>query len=267
MLPRRPPAQSLLNVADALEAGVASFVEARNSVQADGTWEAPLEAWAISNLLVRNIEAAVVLARHDETLAPAAWANARNVFDAAWRILWLLTPPERFESEGRWVALLAEYERFHRRMSQIPEVSAEEISRHIALAEQIDDLRGRIASKLPRGYQVPTRIPAVNEVLDELGVAGMYRLYFEGSQYMHSTMSATRAYRRNDRTERSFGDFVELWHWILPLRTCWICLHNAGRFVVSRLGDPAEWEVPPAFKRRMDAAFLDLANASSEKGS
>jgi hypothetical protein len=257
---QRPPRRQLVRVADVLEEAIGSFVQTRGTIQPDTTWEAPLEAWAISNLMVRNIEGVVVLARHDEVLAPAAWANARNVFDAAARILWLISPDDRFEAEARWITLLAEYERFHRRMAEYSEISASAATIHRAQAEQILGFRQGVLAAISEGYGEPRRLPKTDKLLKELGVAGMYELYVEGSQYMHATMPATALYRKNLGNKKEFGDFVSISHWIVPLRTCWICLHNAGRFVVSRLRGTDRWDILGSeLNTRLDDAFHALA--------
>ena len=204
----RTPRPQLVAVADVLEEAVESFLAARTAVPAETQWEAPLEAWAISNLMVRNIEAAAVLARHDEVLAPAASANARNVFDAATRILWLLAPGDRFEAEARWVALLVERERFHDRMAAVLEAdhNDQEARNHRDAAAAVRGFHTGVAAKLPAPYAVPSGPPPTDQLLRDLGVAGMYGLYIEGSQYMHATMRATSTYIDRDEVGRALTE-------------------------------------------------------------
>jgi hypothetical protein len=134
-----------------LEEAVGDFLHTRAQVRPETQWEAPLEAWAISNVMIRNIEAAALLARHDEALAPDAWANARNALDAAVRILWLLYPQDRFESEARWVALLVERERFHLRMADELASTAddEHAATHRKWAAKAREFYTRVADMLP----------------------------------------------------------------------------------------------------------------------
>lgn len=89
-------------------------------------WEAPREAWAMSNLLIRNIEAVLLMARTDEVMVSAAWANARCAFEQAVRIIWLLKPTDRYASEGRWLGFLAEAERFRRLVAEAAEQAPEQ---------------------------------------------------------------------------------------------------------------------------------------------
>jgi hypothetical protein len=253
----------LVVVAVVLEEAVGNFLHTRAEVQPERQWEAPLEAWAISNLMIRNIEAAALLARHDEALAPAAWANARNAFDAATRILWLLYPGDRFESEARWVALLVERERFHLRMAG--ELAGAGDDKHAAThrnwAAQAREFHTGVADRLPRPYVVPSRVPPTSQVLREVGETDMYWLYIEGSQYVHATMPATSMYIDRSETDRQPTERLKLIDWILLLRTCWMCLVNAGRFVISRLAPTEQWNVFESMGPRVDDAFTALTDS------
>jgi len=254
------PRPQLLAVADLLEEAVGDFLNHRAQIRPDAQWEAPLEGWAISNLMVRNIQATILLARHDEVLAPAAWANTRNVLDAATRILWLLVPEDRFEAETRWVALLKEYERFHRRVAAILEEGGGPTARtHLESAEAVRGFHTAVSAKLPDGYSVPG-IPPTDRVLREIGIGGMYQRYIEGSQYMHAGMHATSMYIDRDESGRMPTEAVTILDWMLPLQICWICLNNAGRFVINRLSPSAKWETA-RLGERIDAAFRALAES------
>ncbi|MFJ2109799.1 hypothetical protein ACIOHH_35115 [Streptomyces microflavus] len=102
----RPPSPELLHLADTLDDAIAKILDARSGLVGANKWEAPREAWAVSNLLVRNIEAVLLLARTAEVMVSAAWTNARCAFEQAVRIIWLLQPADRYTSEGRWLSPL-----------------------------------------------------------------------------------------------------------------------------------------------------------------
>lgn len=258
----RTPRTELVSVADLLDEAIGDFLTCRAGLRPEAEWEAPLEAWAISNLMIRNIEAAAILARHDEVLAPAAWANARSVFDAATRILWLLTPDDRFEAEARWITLLVEQERFHLRMAAVLEHDgAQEASDHRHRASRVRSFHEGVAARLPATHAVRRRTPPTDQLLRELGVAGMYRLYIEGSQYMHATMAATSMYIDRNEAGRKPTESLTALDWILPLRTCWISLYNAGWLVIDRLSPGQRWNVRQNLGARVDAGFRKLAES------
>src|SRR5688572_23508354 len=84
----KPPCAEIVRVSDLLDAAVGDFLRSCRDLDVSGVWEAPLEGFSLAKLCIRNVEAIAVLARTDEVLAPAGWANARNAFEVAARILW-----------------------------------------------------------------------------------------------------------------------------------------------------------------------------------
>jgi hypothetical protein len=101
----RAPRPELIAVADILDRAVNTFVDAcrESGPYLPGTWEAPIQAWAMRIVMVRNIEAVTTMARHDEVMATAAWSNSRAAFENAIRICWLLYPGDRLRARcGGW---------------------------------------------------------------------------------------------------------------------------------------------------------------------
>ena len=253
----RVPRPQLVRVANLIDEAAKLYVGACSRIQPDGYWEAPLEAFAQSWLCVRNVEAVAILAKSDEVLVPAAWANARNAFEIAIRIIWLLYPGDRFECEMRWLGLLAEWERFHGRMT-IPFTSDD--AEHRARAEKIRMFRKEVENRVPSGYTPVTRVPSVEAILEETKTPEMKAVYIQGSQFLHGTMAATSLYR-HPKGKREYGEFTTVANWILPLRTSWLSLKEMARFVTDRLsGGPGEidWK---SFVPTIDGAFQDLGSA------
>lgn len=58
---------------------------------------------------------------------------------------------------------------------------------------------------------------------------------------MHAAMPASGLYRQHLGIDKNLGEFTSTSHWILPMRTCWICFHNAGSMLVSRLDPGTGW--------------------------
>lgn len=255
----RPPRPELRKVAGLLDEAVEAYAAARTGIEVEGGWEAPLEAFALSGLCVRNVEAVAVLAKTDEVLAPAAWANARNAFEIAVRVIWLLYPDDRFEAEMRWIALLQEYERFHTRMTNVPETAVDSGRRHLDLANRIREFRLGVEERIPPGYAPPSRIPSVEQMLKEINTPAMYAIYIEGSQFLHGTMAASAAYRRGLGVAKELGDFSTIVHWIPLLRASWLSIKNAGSFVVDRLSGSRYTLDWTPIGGEIDAAFRALA--------
>lgn len=253
----RPPCAELLRVAEAIDQMIDQYVAALRSVADAGRWEAPLEGFAAGWLLIRNVEAVIVMARYDEVLVTAAWSNARIAFELSARIIWMLKPDDPYEVECRWLAFLEENEITERRMAR--EVNAD-ADFHSRRAEGIRDFRERVISALPSGYQAASK-PSFRDMLEALGSPEMYRFYREGSQYVHGGMYASAGYSRNLGGERNFGEFTSTFDWILPMRLCWLSLRNATRIILRRLGVP-EGAMPDwhELNNNTDAAFQALAS-------
>jgi hypothetical protein len=90
---------------DAIDQMIDQYLMALRSAEA-GQWEAAREGGVLGLLLIRNVQAVVTLARHDEIMATAAWSNARVAFEHSVRITWMLYPADRYEAECRWLAFL-----------------------------------------------------------------------------------------------------------------------------------------------------------------
>lgn len=255
----RPPPAELLRMADAIDQMIDQYLVALRSAEA-GQWEAPREGYALGWLLIRNIQAVTTLARHDEIMATAAWSNARVAFEHSVRIVWMLHPADRYEAECRWLAFLGEYETVERKI--VREASVDDIDLHNQKAEAIRHFREGVISALPSGYQ-PARMPNLRAMLVALDTPHMYRLYQEGSQYVHGSMYAGARYSKNLGTERIFGDFTSIVDWILPMRLSWLSLREAARLILDRLDVPGR--VKPnwsALNKNVDAAFQALMSSA-----
>ena len=213
----RPPSMELLRMAETIDQMIDQYVVALRSAEA-GRWEAPKDGYALGWLLIRNVQAVIALARRDEIMVTAAWSNARVAFEHSVRIVWMLQPADRYEAECRWLAFLGEYENIERKIVSELSVDAD---LHAQRAEAIRDFREGVTAKLPNGYR-PARVPNLREMLVALDNPQMYRLYQEGSQYVHGSMYAGSRYSKNLGTERILGDFTSIIDWILPMRLCWL---------------------------------------------
>jgi hypothetical protein len=253
----------MLRLADTLDACIGRFLEARSGLLGSHGWEAPREGWALSNLMVRNMEAVLLMARTDEVMVSAAWSNARCVFEHAVRIVWLLNTPDRFTGECRWLGFLADVERFHRLVAEAARAYPDlpNSTDHAGLERALREFREGVTAKLPQGY-APEKPPSFEAMLGTMDGAAMYRYYREGSQYVHGSVWGTAGYRRNLGVHARFGEFSSTADWILPLRLCWLSLRNAGAVLLSSLGDEpvtCDWD---AMEVSVTHGFEALVRAS-----
>ncbi|MFI9781083.1 DUF5677 domain-containing protein [Streptomyces sp. NPDC051956] len=236
---QQPPRREILQLADCLDRGIGMFLKAR--LIPSGQWEAPLEARALSNFMVRNIEAVLVMARTDEVMLPAAWVNARVVFEHAVRILWLLDPDDPMARECRWLGFLADAERSHRLVAEETKgTPGSDV--YCKNAQAMREFREGVTAVLPDGYS-PQKPPSFQAMLQSIDSPRLYSIYREGSQYVHGSMWGTASYRKHLGNSAQFGEFVGPQGWILPLQLCWLSLRNAGRMLLARIPAPQrDWE-------------------------
>ncbi|MEU5148432.1 DUF5677 domain-containing protein [Streptomyces yangpuensis] len=184
------------------------------------------------------MEAVLLMARTDEAMVSAAWANARCAFEQAVRIIWLLNAADPYISECRWLGLLEDAERFHRLMAEASDrdPSLPNSTMHHEMESSIRLFREGVLGVLPTGYS-PKKPPSFEAMLRSMDSAAMYRFYREGSQYVHGSMWGTASYRKNFGVDAEFGDFTSTVDWILPLRLSWLSIRNAGRVLLDRLSE------------------------------
>jgi hypothetical protein len=258
----KAPEPEIIRVSTLINDAVEVYVKAFDRLSPDPVWETPILASSLLILCIRNVEAVTLLAMTDEVLAPAAWANARNAFDVATRVVWLLYPPDPMDCEMRWIELLAKSERAYDRMAG--NESNDLSDRNRLSSDSIALFRRKVEEAVPAGYTPHARIPSTKEMLQEIGAPGLYTVFVEGSQFLHGTLVAASVYVKNLGTEKRYGEFTGLSDWILPLRVCWISLKAAGTVVIRRLSNGStepEWK---NLASRIDVAFHDLAVAAGD---
>jgi hypothetical protein len=189
----------------------------------------------MSNVLIRNVEAVFALAYYEKGYVTAAWVNARAAFELSVRIVWLLFPDDRYQSECRWLALLAEAEKYHYLVASETAVSSPDTaSEHRLHADAIRAFRLDVTNRLPAGYTPDLKVPKMKFMMEDLGVEKLYQYYRQGSQYVHGTSHATTAYRKNLGTMVEWGEFTSLSDWVLPIRLSWLSFKESMRFVIDR---------------------------------
>ena len=106
------PTKPIIEAAEFLESAVGRFLQARTTFPKLGKYESDLEALNLFYLVVRHVEAICTLANRDLVLLPSALAIGRAAFESTSKILWMLHPEHAFERETRWLAHLADEEKY-----------------------------------------------------------------------------------------------------------------------------------------------------------
>lgn len=178
----RPPSAQLIGVADFIDQAIEKYCSALRQVKSIGHWEAPQEGIALGWLLIRNTEAVILMARSDEVLVTAAWANSRVTFELSARIIWMLQHDDHYAAECRWLAFLLEWEKTEKALARdLPDRA----DFHNERATAIGNFREGVTKALPSGYRAAA-MPNFRDLLTALDNPEMYRF----TEKVHSTCTA-----------------------------------------------------------------------------
>jgi uncharacterized protein DUF5677 len=221
---------------DAIDVALGEFINARKSIAGYGQLESTGEALNLFNLVVRNIEGVLTLAREDLVLLPGAYACARAALETATKAAWMVDADDAFAREIRWLAHVQEEERVYERAAKRSNEDGRDGQAFSERAASLKSFRLAVTSKLPIGSTPLKRNPPMDEMLASLDGEHLYTLYIYLSQFIHGGHTATWLYRQGMGTERKAGEYIDPAHWYLPLRICWLSLIEPGSLVLWRLG-------------------------------
>ena len=220
-------------------------------------------------LLLRNVEATVELARRDLALLPGGYLTSRAAWEAAVKVQWLLAPDDTFDREGRWVAMIGEgiADAHHNRewLEQLGKDASSARNREIALR----GLRDGVSVLLhDRGVATVERLPNLEQICRAVGVGDKYGVYRHASQYTHSTWVATELYQHNLGIDRLIGEFIDVHYWQTPLGLCWQSVCDPLRLALSRWnGTPVDYPTDAVMIRGNAAITLLGEDWTPELGS
>lgn len=230
-----PATVEITTACDALDDVIPAFLAARNLIPNLHKYEANLEAVNLFNLVIRNVEGVLALARADLTLLPPANASARASFETAVKAAWMVNADDPFQREARWLAHLKEEERVYERAAKQSSDHGSDDGHFLAHAADLRHFRETVSAVLPAGISLLPGNPSMEEMLRSIGGAHFYSLYIYLSQFVHGGHTATWLYRRHLGTEKRLGEFITAENWYLPLRICWLSLSHPGNLLLSRL--------------------------------
>jgi hypothetical protein len=257
------PTTELLHACDLLDEMIGETISAKLARRPDfGLFEAPFEANVILNLAIRHCEAIVTLGRTDLVLLPAASALARAVFEAAFRVRWLLHPTGDYDREARWLAQLAEEGHLWERLATIATETGEPVPAYSAAAEKILAFRNGVRAKLPKGVEAQSRVPNLRVMMRDQGEERRYITYSLLSQVVHAGHFAGSAYRRGLGVHKELGERRFARDWPGCLRIAWWSLYEATHRYVEVACEPGTEIGRSDQYDALEAAFLAAENAA-----
>jgi hypothetical protein len=258
-----PSTPEILHIADSVERAIDRFLGASKAIPPPGRFESQVEALLLFNLVIRNIEAILMLARTDLVLLPSAHVLARAVFEIAVKAAWMVHPDDPFEREVRWLAHLAEEERL---LKAVAESAVEFGANSDAFKQkhaQIREFRSGVAQILPLGYSELKRNPSVDGMLENLGQKQMYSLYRFLAQYVHGGHASTWLYRAGLGTSKQGGEFISPSDWYTPLYVAWKNLQVFGETILRSLKSMAPEFLTTDEILDLDRSLNELRNAKN----
>lgn len=134
-----------------------------------GKYESEKEAFNLLVIVLRDIEAFLLLAKKDLSLLPAAEAVARPAFEIATRIVWMLQPNDPFDREARWILHIKAEEDDREKMVKFQKELGVKVEQNNLLSE-IRNFREGITDLLKqKGYCPPKQFPNMRDMLNAIG--------------------------------------------------------------------------------------------------
>jgi uncharacterized protein DUF5677 len=262
MLPTTPEIQRATLLLDEV---IQRLGESLSKLPQLGKYESDYECRIQLALTVRHIESVIELARRDLVLYPSAMVLARAAFETAANIMWVMSPTNPFDREARWLAMLGEYAKLHKRLAdriKNPAHRSSLMKEYIRL----EDLRAGITRKLPRGSQSINHLPNFDARLKTLGVDDNYVAYIITSQFTHGTLAASYLYKTVRSGREVSGEFVTPEHWVTPLRICWWSIRDSAKLFLSRVGGKPQRFLPSGLEAKAEAAIDAVRGAQQTSG-
>lgn len=249
-----PAPIEVLEACDEVDRVVAAFLKSRRSLKGYGEFESSTEALLLFNLVVRQVEGVLSLARNDLVLLPAAMACARAAFETALKAAWMVNSNDPYLRETRWLAHLQEEERVYERAAK------RWPGKFAGQAAQLREFRQGVEAMLPPQAERLKHNPTVDQMFEAFDGKQLYPLYIYMSQFVHGGHLATSLYRKGLGTMRQTGEYVSPSSWYLPIRMCWLALSELGSHMLWRIGSPRRNYITEAERRRIEGQLRKVQN-------
>jgi hypothetical protein len=235
IIPSTPDIEKAGNL---LEEFIHQMLDARKSFPGLGEYEASIEALNLMYLIIRDIEAVIILSK-DLVFLPSAMILTRSVFEMSMKTLWMLDPQDPFDREVRWLAQLQTEEEYYDTISQQSEKLGVENSTATRMRGVISGFRMGVTKALPKPYAPISKVPSLAKMMKEIHEEHRYSFYSFLCQYSHGTHVATNVYRMGLGTEKKFGEYVSPESWGLIFSICWYCLAKTSEKIFEVVGGDA----------------------------
>jgi hypothetical protein len=225
-----------------------------------GRYDHEMDANSLFIVVVRHVEALIVLARRDLAFLASASVCARAAFEAQARLMWLTEPQDLYEREARSVRLTRhdteDYDKIVRDQSTPNSIRQYAISYTRPFRDYVERVSDAI--KAIGEYDTHKSLPKMHELLVSVDSRPFYAYYRLLSAYVHSSRQSMGYFRRHLGANTEVHDFVVPANWLLPFEVAWGSLFRASHALLFLLRMPLEADESTAAIQRWKQAVADL---------
>ena len=161
---------------------------------------------------------------------------SRAAFEVLVKTIWILMPENKMDSESRFVAYLRTecsfLEKWAKELKNITNTEQVETLVRLNSYQKFEqDLTTLLKDK---GYEVPTSVPNVRELLKSINEERKYLYYILLSQYTHLSHFSATLYQKNLGINKEINESANLDMWKLVFAATWpIFEFTTELFIIS----------------------------------
>lgn len=222
-----------------------------------GKYESDKTAENFLKLIIRNVDAVLLLCRHDLLLLPPALNISRPILETGGNALWLMSSKEPCRRESRLVALLSQEDKEREKyLNNLTKFSID-----ISEKKKIEDdrvklqaYRDQVKAKIPKGSYEDIQKPSFNQLLEDplLNLGHLYLSYRVLCGSTHGSHAITWIYKRE--LNKGFGECIDPRDWYTPLYICWWILAQVGAQFLETFGGDRELFLPKSLREEITLA-------------
>jgi Family of unknown function (DUF5677) len=263
----RSTSDAILKVVFLIEEVIARLINEKSKITSIGKYESDITIQNFLQLTIRNVEALLLLCKHDFLLLPAALNIARPILEIGGNILWLMNPQDPYKRELRLVSLLKEEEKeIDKYLNNIKTLNVD-LSKQQAIEEDREKLKEyykTIQNRIPPDSGQIENKPNFRQLLEDpsLNLGNLYPAYRILCKSTHGSHAVTWLYKRE--TEHGFGELIAPKDWYMPLFICWWVLAQTGAKFLEIFGGDRELYLPLDLREEIKLSLrqLDICNVS-----
>jgi Family of unknown function (DUF5677) len=212
------PKVSILETCDAIDSAIEAMISACNDIPHSEVY-ADQESLIRLNLVIKNIQAVLLIARNDLLLIVPALVVARAAYETAIRSVWMVNHEDPYEREIRLVCYINEEIKVQKKIAdREPKLPADELRQLTEQINKLTEYRNKVVSKYSSNNPQKTidsdqGCPNFEAMCKGITNKDLYKNYIYLSQYAHGNRTAIESFSRGFCENQKMGDYLEPRHW------------------------------------------------------